>query len=254
MLKVKVHIDSVGYTKEKPTTLYGVIKPRLQCENNIREISIAELVNKIGQGYAVSPSILKGGISANNWVEQTLFMIDIDNKETSPKKFTLDEALEICKKYNIQPTFSYYTYNNTKLVPRFRIAFVMNKTITNEKERKRIIKTLVDLFPNHDDNCTNADRMFLGTNQETFIHSENATISIEQINNIIKSKNYNILNNTYNKCNNSTDNKILEGNRNNKLFIQACKLAEKDLSFNEILPIIKKRILNYVRNHYLIKN
>ena len=241
MLKVKVHIDNVGYTKEKPKKLYGVIKPRLQCEDNIKEISIVELVNKIGQGYAVSPSILKGGLSANNWVEQTLFMVDIDNKETSAKMFTLDKALKICKRYNISPAFSYYTYSNTQLIPRFRIAFVIDKTITDEKERKKIIKTLTELFPNHDDNCTNADRMFLGTNQETFIHNENATISIEQINNIIKSKKYNLLNNAYNKCNNTTDNKILEGNRNNKLFIHACKLAEKDLSFNEILPIIKTK-------------
>ena len=241
MLKVKVHIDNVGYTNEKPTTLYGVIKPRLQCENNIKEISIVELVNKIGQGYAVSPSILKGGLSANNWVEQTLFMVDIDNKETTPNMLTLDEALYICKKYNIQPTFSYYTYSNTQSVPRFRIAFIMNNTITNKKEREKIIKTLVALFPNHDDNCTNADRMFLGTNQETFIYDENATISLEQIDNIIKLKNCNTLNNTYNKCNNSTDNKILKGNRNNKLFIHACKLAEKDLSFNKILSIIKTK-------------
>ena len=36
MLKVKVHIDNVGYTKEKPKKLYGVIKPRLQCEDNIK--------------------------------------------------------------------------------------------------------------------------------------------------------------------------------------------------------------------------
>ena len=79
MTIVRVHIDKVGY-EEKPNGLYGKIKPRLQCDDTIQEIQISDLLKKIGQGYAISPGIMSGGYSADNWNSQDLFMIDIDKE------------------------------------------------------------------------------------------------------------------------------------------------------------------------------
>lgn len=236
MKKIKVHVDKKGYIYEKPYYLYGTIKGRLQRDDTIQEIDIETLVEKIKNGYAISPGILKNGLSAENWIEQTLFMVDIDNKENSSQILTLDKALEICKENDIYPTFSYYTYSHSEDIPRFRLAFVMDKTITDTNQRFKIINTLVSLFPNRDDNCKNADRLFLGTNKQAFVYDENNTISMEQIDNIIRTNNFDVSSNKYNLSSSST---IPEGMRNNILFIKSCKLSERGLSDDEVLSIIK---------------
>lgn len=231
MTIVRVHIDKVGY-EEKPNGLYGKIKPRLQCDDTIQEIQISDLVEKIGQGYAISPGIMSGGYSADNWNSQDLFMIDIDNDTNSLQVLDLNKALEICKTNNIYPTFAYFTYSHSENIPRFRLAFVMNKTITDKKDRIKIIRTLISLFPNCDVKCDNADRIFLGTNKKTFLYNENATINMELIDNIITSSS---------KSNsNLSSSVIVEGKRNNTLFIKACELSELNLSYEEIMPIIEK--------------
>ena len=223
MTMVKVHIDTKGYS-EKPKD-FSNIKIRTQNNTTIREIEIKKLIEKIEHGYTISPGVLHNGMCADNWIEQTLFMIDIDNDNKGVPILYPNESLRICEENELSPIFYYPSFSNSKSKPKYRLVFLMDKVITNTKDRDKIVKTLISLFPQSDKSCKNADRIFLGTNNKAIICNLNARISMTQINNIKKGSNDYVLG---------------EGIRNNTLFIKACKLSERGISKKEVLLSIKK--------------
>ena len=181
-MKLKVHIDTKGYM-EKPTGKeVGMIKIRLQKNTSPSIVTVEELIQKIKTGHSISPGIM-GGMSAKDWKEQQLFLVDIDNEEDGPILYFKD-AKRICAKHGLSPAFIYQTFNYCKEKPKFRIAFIMDTPVTDEAVRKRIIETLVKLFPQSDKSCVNADRIFHGTNKRVILLNESARISWESIRNI----------------------------------------------------------------------
>ena len=181
-MKLKVHIDTKGYM-EKPTGKeVGMIKIRLQKNTSPSIVTVEELIQKIRTGHSISPGIM-GGMSAKDWKEQQLFLVDIDNEEDGPILYFKD-AKRICAKHGLSPAFIYQTFNYCKEKPKFRIAFIMDTPVTDEAVRKRIIETLVKLFPQSDKSCVNADRIFHGTNKRVILLNESARISWESIRNI----------------------------------------------------------------------
>lgn len=180
-MKLKVHIDTKGYM-EKPTGKeVGMIKIRLQKNTSPSIVTVEELIQKIKTGHSISPGIM-GGMSAKDWKEQQLFLVDIDNEEDGPILYFKD-AKRICAKHGLSPAFIYQTFNYCKEKPKFRIAFIMDTPVTDEAVRKRIIETLVKLFPQSDKSCVNADRIFHGTNKRVILLNESARISWESIRN-----------------------------------------------------------------------
>lgn len=181
-MKLKVHIDTKGYM-EKPTGKeVGKIKIRLQKNTSPSIVTVEELIRKIETGHSISPGIMEG-MSAKDWKEQQLFLVDIDNEEDGPILYFKD-AKRICAKHGLSPAFIYQTFNYCKEKPKFRIAFIMDTPVTDKAVRKRIIETLVKLFPQSDKSCVNADRIFHGTNKRVILLSESARISWESIRNI----------------------------------------------------------------------
>ena len=181
-MKLKVHIDTKGYM-EKPTGKeVGRIKIRLQKNTSPSIVTVEELIQKIRTGHSISPGIMEG-MSTKDWKEQQLFLVDIDNEENGPILYFKD-AKRICAKHGLSPAFIYQTFNYCKEKPKFRIAFIMDTPVTDEAVRKRIIETLVKLFPQSDKSCVNADRIFHGTNKRVILLSESARISWESIRNI----------------------------------------------------------------------
>ena len=204
MTKVKLHIDTKNYTS-KPTD-FGTIKSRLQCENTLQEIEITNLIEKIKHGYTISPAVMKNGMSAKNWNEQSLFLIDIDNNNKDLPLLSIKDALNICKENNLNPIFYYYTFSHCKNKPKFRLVFLMNKPVTDTKLREVIMNTLVNLFPQSDTSCKNADRIFLATNKQVILCNENANINIDDVlklSQIETIPNNHYLNNEINKLKNN---------------------------------------------------
>ena len=108
MTVVKVHIDTKGYS-EKPKD-FSTIKPRTQNNKTIQEIEIKKLIERIEHGYTISPGILNNGMCADNWIEQTLFMVDIDNDNKDLPTMYPNEALSICEKHKLSPIFYYPSF------------------------------------------------------------------------------------------------------------------------------------------------
>ncbi len=178
---MQVHIDVKGYT-EKPKEHISIIKPRLQSDNTIKDIDLETLIKYIQRGYSISPAIMDGkGCKAENWSKQRLFMVDIDNDKADKPILSVSKALEICKRYNLPPAFYYYSFSHTKQKEKYRLCFVMNETVTNPHIRAVTSQTLVKMFPQADTSCTNADRIFYGTNKDVVICDLSATINLESV-------------------------------------------------------------------------
>lgn len=176
-----IHIDTKGYT-EKPKEHISIIKPRLQGANTIKDIDLETLIKYIQRGYSISPAVMDGkGCKAENWKEQRLFMVDIDNDKSDKPVLSVSNALEICNRYNLPPAFYYYSFSHSEQKEKYRLCFVMNETVTNQVLRAVIAQTLVKLFPQSDTSCTNADRIFYGTNKDVVICDLSATIDIENV-------------------------------------------------------------------------
>lgn len=179
MKKIKVHIDPKGYAEKPSGKEIGGIKSRLQKDTSPSLVTLEELVQKIENGHAISPGIM-GGMSAKDWMEQQLFLVDIDNEEDG-LQLSMKGAKVICRDNNLPLAFYHQTFSHTKEHPKFRLAFVMDKPVTDENMRKYIMETLVNLFPQSDKSCVNADRIFHGTNKYVKLLDGNAHVSLEDI-------------------------------------------------------------------------
>ena len=179
MTKIEVHIDPKGYDEKPSGKEIGGIKTRLQKNSSPSIVTLEELVQKIKTGHSISPGIM-GGMSAKDWKEQQLFMVDIDNEEEGPI-LRIKDAKAICRNKNLPLAFYYQTFSYTKEHPKFRLGFVMDKPVRDEGMRKHIMEALVNLFPQSDKSCVNADRIFHGTNKTAKLFNENVRISWENI-------------------------------------------------------------------------
>lgn len=195
---MKLHIDSKAYKAKPSSEEVAGIKLRLQKNTIPTDISVDDLADKLQKGYAISPAVM-GGVSASDWKEQQLFLVDIDNEadEQLAKKqkcvvsdlaleertpiLTVESALEVCKEKHLPVAFYYHTFSSTPQKPKFRLAYIMDTPVTNPDMRKIIITTLVSLFPQSDKACTNADRIFHATDKEVVITNANARISVRSI-------------------------------------------------------------------------
>lgn len=178
MGKIKLQIDSVKYRAKPAKDNFGLIKTRLQGSRPV-ELTLDELINRIQQGYTVSPAVLEGGVAAANWKQQQLFMVDIDNDNEGEPLLTVREALSICQAHGLPPAFYYHSFSHSEAKPKYRLAFVCEEVITSSSVRAAIIEGLISIFPQADKSCHNADRLFLGTNGAAVICDLSAVFSVE---------------------------------------------------------------------------
>lgn len=184
--KVKLHIDTIGYSnkkeikdKEKGIDKSNEIKYRVQ-NSQPSEYTIDSLKKEIEKGKTISPSVMRG-TKAQDFIEQQLFMVDIDNANEQYPILNVDDAINICKNNNIPLAFYYYSFSHTEEKPKYRLVFILDEIVTNKETRDKINKNLVSLFPQADKSCINADRIFYGTNNKVEICNIAETLSTEHI-------------------------------------------------------------------------
>lgn len=179
--KFKLHIDKIGYKdKELAKKEFSIIKNRVQRDSPPIEVTLQELIEAIQQGKAVSPAVMKG-TKEKDFIEQQVFMVDIDNKRTDIPILTVKEALSICEKNHLPLAFYYFSFSHTEKIPKYRLVFVLNEVITDNILRDTIMRRLIDLFEQADTSCTNADRVFFGTNKEAKILDLKSRITVDNV-------------------------------------------------------------------------
>lgn len=175
-----LQISKKGYKTKPPKTQMAMIKSGLQTSNPV-DCSLKEIVSYIEKGYTISPAVIKGGLTAKNWFSQQIFLCDIDNDAKDEKYLNIDEAVELCNKVGLPCAFIIETFSSTPEHPKFRIGFIFNEVVKDTNKRAVIIETLTSLFRQADAACTNADRIFLGTNKKCAYFDEKAVITFENI-------------------------------------------------------------------------
>jgi len=177
---MRLHIDTVPYP-QKPNDSIATIKARLQRDTPPRNVTVDELATAIQGGYSFSPAVVIGGAKAENWKEQQLFCVDIDNDSEDAAVLAPEQALEICRQNDVHPILYYFSFSHTEKKPKYRLCFATDEVITDPNTRSVIMETLISLFPQADKACRNADRIFYGTNKDLFICDRNARITLETI-------------------------------------------------------------------------
>lgn len=166
MDKVKVHIDSKPY-KNKPSTeaVRGTINSRVV--QSVTEVTPQELAEYVGEkGHTMVLGLMKGKRSKNNLIEQHLVALDFDNKEDGKKTEgifyqTIEQTLEddFIKE---NASFIYKTFSHSDDWEKFRVVFILDEPLYNNKEVGQAYQWLMDRFPNADKGTKDSSRIFFG--------------------------------------------------------------------------------------------
>lgn len=111
MAKIRLHIDPIGIEEKADEREWGRISRRVLKKDSIKEVTVAQLAQKLRTGHTVCPAILDGSKAAD-WQEQQVFMVDIDNADQGHPQLSQEQALRICDDYELSPVISYHNFRH----------------------------------------------------------------------------------------------------------------------------------------------
>ena len=179
---MKILIDEVKQENKPNSNNIAEIQERLKDEKVIKDITIEELLTGIKKGYTIVPGVTIGGAKNENWKQQELVLIDIDN-DNENNIITPEQAISMLKEKNIEAFGYYNTFSNTTEKPKFRIMLRLNEPIYDSGKMLFVINTLNN-FLGGDKACKNLARLFFGTNgdkQKVVLLNSEATITFDNI-------------------------------------------------------------------------
>jgi hypothetical protein len=144
---------------------FGTITNRMNVLTGVTINDFSTLVGSKHQ-YTWCGGTFDGIVNNYNWVSQQVFGLDFDNNT-----ITVEEVYKIFAEYNIIPHVWYSTLSNTEVHKKFRVMLFLDIPITNLKLHKQITLGLCAMFPDSDQSCKNAGRLFLG-GQKSYVTSE----------------------------------------------------------------------------------
>lgn len=146
--------------------------------NRPAEIEVEVLANSLVNGCNCRASAVNGRNDCD-FVSQQLFLFDFDNTDRKKKPFPPykqirpEQAIEIAKKNGLKPCFAYYTHSHTEEIPKFRLAFLTDRPIVDDSDRKSIFDMVFGCFGSlADTSCRNKARIFYGSNAGTLIYAD----------------------------------------------------------------------------------
>lgn len=187
MEKIKLLIDSKQYSNKPDSKETACIKTRLANAETIKEVTLNELVECIGRGQTFIPAVLENGTKSENFKQQQLIGLDIDN-EVEAEILTPEQAIDLLSDKGIKVCAYYHTFSSIEVKPKFRLLLVLKEASCNSEEVKFILEALIDLLPQADKCCKDVSRLFYGTNKEVTIVDPEARITLEDITKIAKPK------------------------------------------------------------------
>ena len=150
-----------AYYKTKPGRAeFGKITNRIKAARP-REVSKGDFCSHVANGGS-----WVGGEFENDLkklVRWQLSALDFDDGSFSPT-----DALDRCELLNITPMCVYFTLSATLDNPRFRLVFMLDQPLTDEKQARKCISALLGAFPEADQSCKNPNRIFLGSQGEVW--------------------------------------------------------------------------------------
>lgn len=138
---------------------FGAITNRM---NVLTGVTINEFSTLVGSDhqYTWCGGTFVGRVNNSNWVSQQVYGLDFDNDT-----ITVEEVYKILAEYNIIPQVWYSTLSSSEKHKKFRVILFLDIPITNSDIHKQITLGLCAMFPDSDQSCKNAGRLFLGGQQ-----------------------------------------------------------------------------------------
>lgn len=168
---ISLQLDSIPYTAKPKGAEIAGIKIRL-CGYPPRMLTLQQFAESIVKGQSFTPAVLVGGAKAENWKSQQLFCLDIDNedktvtgkhdKQRSSEPLTVEAVLARCASWGFAPALIYETFSSSPDWQKFRIVFISETLISDRQAAEKIQLGIMELFPECDKACKNADRLFFG--------------------------------------------------------------------------------------------
>lgn len=170
-----LHVDRYKFNIKPERGEIGGIKSRFKKSATIKDMSAKQIAAALTAGKTIEPGVCpfsersraagKNGTCKEDFARQTVFLNDIDNKRKDVPIETPAHIVAVLAQHNLKPAFMYDTFNSTPENERFRYCLVCDEEITNKAERDRIQAAIIALSPQSDPDCTNADRIFFGTDK-----------------------------------------------------------------------------------------
>lgn len=175
-----VTLDHRAYDSKPQGRDFGALTNRLKAAGGT-EVSAEAFCEHVKQGKTWVGGVFEP--SESGWGEftsQQLFGIDFDNEaEDGPgvkralnpgETGYLDplDALRRCVSHGLHPICLYFTFS-ASLEPlhyKYRLVFDMGEAISDRGEAEGILRTLLDMFPEADQKCSNTNRLYCGSNGE----------------------------------------------------------------------------------------
>ena len=174
-LTIRIHADSRKYVVKPTRKEIGSIKRSMAQSKTIMDLTVKQIADRILAGMTIEPGVCplsdesqdKGrkGTVKEDFTQQQMFLIDIDNDAEGEAQETPEGILNALTENSLKPSFMYYTFSDTPEKRKFRVALVCDDVITDHGERDRIQEALNRLSPQSDRSCKNTDRMYLGTSK-----------------------------------------------------------------------------------------
>lgn len=185
-------LDTVSFKLKPNSNEIGEIKNRIPKLKR-KYYSLHEIKSAIANGCTIIPAGIK---SEKDWLDELhhyqMFMIDVDNTAKingvkvsytieDKEHITVNRMLEYCKSINLLPTFVYYTFTNSAKQQRFRLVYILDKTIDYKKEVQEIYHFLVETFKdfNIDTAPTSIASLFLGGTE--IVYSSDIVYSVIEV-------------------------------------------------------------------------
>ena len=191
VIKHPVSIDSNKFQSKPGKEFAGSISQNLGSSSTDRDLTIDELMDMVVQpnGQSWCPAIFKNEErKKENWIAQGFIALDFDyedENDSDPKKakkgkeeieakrklfgdeykpnLTIEQVLERCKLYNIEPCAIHTSFSSNSENNKFRVIFQLYETNTNPKIAKCLIYLFYLMFPESDRSCsTDISRFFFG--------------------------------------------------------------------------------------------
>lgn len=158
---MKLTVDSKPCLK-KPKTKgeYGAIQNR--CIHP-KEVTVNELKELVLAGHTIRDAVVTGN-SKSNWVQQEVFIIDIDDG------LTINEALQKYKHLN--PFMIYTTFSHNNNHNKFRMLFKVKSVITDNKVAENIHLRLMNTIKECDEKCNSLCRLYFAGYSVVYVNEE----------------------------------------------------------------------------------
>lgn len=180
-----VTLDNTPFRRKPKGRGFGALTNRLKAAGGT-EIDAGAFCDHVRQGKTWVGGVYEK--SASGWgsfVGQQVFGMDFDNDTECGKNEDgsaikrplrpgevgyLDplDALRRCISLDLTPLCLYFTLSASldPLNYRYRLVFDMGEPVASQCEAESVIGTLLDMFPEADQKCRNANRLFCGSNGE----------------------------------------------------------------------------------------